>query len=87
MKQLTKGMAVTVNTKMPGPTASEGIIKFVEQLAKDKGVSYQEAEADFFQTECPSSLLQRFASVDENRHLSLCLLKKGKKQPVNVFYY
>ncbi len=69
LAELTKGTAVTVNTIMPGPTASEGIIRFVEQLAQDKGVSYQEAEAYFFKTERPSSLLQRFASVDEVANL------------------
>lgn len=59
------GTGVTVNSVLPGPTSSEGVSTFVEQIARSQGVSLAEAEADFFRTQRPSSLLKRFASVDE----------------------
>lgn len=59
------GTGVTVNSVLPGPTKSEGVATFVEQIARSQGVSFAEAEADFFRTQRPSSLLKRFAHVDE----------------------
>lgn len=65
LSELTKGSAVTVNTVMPGPTASEGVVDFVKQLAADKGISIEAAEEDFFKTMRPTSLIQRFSDVGE----------------------
>ncbi len=62
---LTKNTGVTVNTIMPGPTKSEGVVEFIKQVAESKGITPQEAEKDFFKTMRPSSLLQRFADVAE----------------------
>ena len=59
------GTGVTVNSVLPGPTASEGVSTFVEQLARSKGVDFAAMERDFFQTARPSSLLRRFAQPDE----------------------
>ncbi|MEI6950053.1 SDR family oxidoreductase [Paraflavisolibacter sp. H34] len=65
LAELTKGTAVTVNSVLPGPTRSEGVGDFVTSLAKARNVSPDQAEKDFFRTARPSSLLQRFASVEE----------------------
>jgi len=65
LSELTKGSAVTVNTVMPGPTASEGVIDFVKQLAAESGVSIEQAEEGFFKTMRPTSLIQRFSDVGE----------------------
>lgn len=65
LSELTKGSAVTVNTVMPGPTASEGVIDFVKQLAIEKGISIEQAEEEFFKTMRPTSLIQRFSNVAE----------------------
>jgi len=65
LAELTKGSAVTVNTIMPGPTASEGVVEFVKQLATEKGISLEAAEEEFFKTMRPSSLIQRFSEVGE----------------------
>jgi NAD(P)-dependent dehydrogenase (short-subunit alcohol dehydrogenase family) len=65
LAELTKGSAVTVNTIMPGPTASEGVVDFVKQLATDQGISVAAAEEEFFKTMRPSSLIQRFSEVGE----------------------
>lgn len=65
MAELTIGTGVTVNTVLPGPTWSEGVERFVEQLAQANGLSVAEQERDFFKTARPSSLLQRFATPAE----------------------
>lgn len=61
----TKGTGVTVNSVLPGPTLSDGVGTFVEQMAKDQGVSPEQMEREFFKTARPTSLLQRFATVEE----------------------
>lgn len=63
--QLTKGSAVTVNAVLPGPTASEGVTEFVNQLASGAGQSKEDFEKEFFRSVRPTSLLQRFARVEE----------------------
>ncbi len=62
---LTKGTKVTVNSILPGPTYSEGVEQFVAEIAKTKNISPKQVEDDFFKTVRPTSLLQRFATVDE----------------------
>jgi NAD(P)-dependent dehydrogenase (short-subunit alcohol dehydrogenase family) len=59
------GTGVTVNSVLPGPTASEGVGAFVGQLAQARGVDKATVERDFFATARPSSIIQRFASVAE----------------------
>jgi NAD(P)-dependent dehydrogenase (short-subunit alcohol dehydrogenase family) len=69
LAELTKGTDVTVNTVMPGPTKSEGVADFVKQLGAANNQSPEEAETDFFKTARPTSLLQRFATVEEIANL------------------
>jgi NAD(P)-dependent dehydrogenase (short-subunit alcohol dehydrogenase family) len=59
------GTGVTVNSVLPGPTASEGVGGFVEKMAKHQNKSKQDVEKDFFEHVRPSSLLKRFATVEE----------------------
>ena len=59
------GTGVTVNSVLPGPTASEGVGAFVEDLARSRGVDAATVEKEFFATTRPTSLLRRFASPDE----------------------
>jgi len=65
LAELTRGTAVTVNSVLPGPTMSEGVEAFVKDLAKQNGQSVEEAAAVFVKQHRPTSLLQRFASVEE----------------------
>lgn len=65
LAEMTRGTAVTVNSVMPGPTMSEGVETFVADLAKQNGQSVETAAANFIKEHRPSSLIQRFASVDE----------------------
>ncbi|GGC12938.1 SDR family NAD(P)-dependent oxidoreductase [Dyadobacter sediminis] len=69
LAELTKGTDVTVNSILPGPTKSEGVAEFVKQLANAANVTAEEAEKDFFKNARPSSLLQRFTSVEEIANL------------------
>jgi NAD(P)-dependent dehydrogenase (short-subunit alcohol dehydrogenase family) len=59
------GTGVTVNSILAGPTESEGVGCFVEAMAKQQNKSKQEVEKEFFEHVRPSSLLKRFATVDE----------------------
>jgi NAD(P)-dependent dehydrogenase (short-subunit alcohol dehydrogenase family) len=59
------GTGITVNSVLPGPTESEGVATFVAELARQRGVDRSVVEAEFFQTARPSSLLKRFATVEE----------------------
>ena len=67
--QLTRRTGVTVNAVLPGPTASEGVTDFVNSLAAGAKQSPAEFEKEFFRNVRPTSLLQRFASVDEVANL------------------
>ncbi len=65
LAEMTKGTAVTVNSVLPGPTMSEGVETFVKDLAKQNGQSEAEAATQFVKQHRPTSLIQRFATVDE----------------------
>jgi NAD(P)-dependent dehydrogenase (short-subunit alcohol dehydrogenase family) len=59
------GTGVTVNSILPGPTESEGVGTFVEAMARQQNKSKQVVEKEFFEHVRPTSLLKRFATVDE----------------------
>src|SRR3954454_9254027 len=63
--ETTAGTGVTVNSVLPGPTESKGVATFVSELAKQGGVDRGHVEAEFFKTARPSSLIRRFATVEE----------------------
>ncbi len=65
LAETTAGTGVTVNTVMPGPTRSEGVEQFVEQMAAARKASAAEVEEEFFKSVRPSSLLKRFATPEE----------------------
>jgi len=59
------GTGVTANSILAGPTESEGVAGFVEAMAVQQKKSKEEIEKEFFEHVRPSSLLKRFATVDE----------------------
>ena len=65
LAELTAGTSVTVNAVLPGPTRSEGVEAFLRKMAAEQGLSEGQIEADFLARNRPSSLLRRFATVDE----------------------
>src|ERR1700686_355255 len=76
LAEMTRGTAVTVNSVLPGPTMSEGVETFIKDLAKHNGVSVEEATKQFFQQQRPTSLLQRFATVEEIANLVVYVASK-----------
>ncbi len=65
LAETTAGTNVTVNSVLPGPTRSEGVEKFVQDMAKGQGGDEAAVEKEFFRSVRPSSLLKRFATPEE----------------------
>jgi NAD(P)-dependent dehydrogenase (short-subunit alcohol dehydrogenase family) len=63
LAELTAGTGVTVNSVLPGPIRSEGVGDF--KLARERGLTEEEIERSSFADMRPSSLLKRFATVEE----------------------
>jgi NAD(P)-dependent dehydrogenase (short-subunit alcohol dehydrogenase family) len=59
------GTGITVNAVLPGPTGSEGVKDFVTSMATQAGMSAADFEREFFEKVRPTSLLKRFARVEE----------------------
>jgi NAD(P)-dependent dehydrogenase (short-subunit alcohol dehydrogenase family) len=76
LAEMTRGTAVTVNSVLPGPTMSEGVEAFVKDLAKQHGQSVEEAASQFVKQFRPTSLLQRFASVEEIANMVVYISSK-----------
>jgi NAD(P)-dependent dehydrogenase (short-subunit alcohol dehydrogenase family) len=65
LAETCEGTNVTVNSVLPGPTASEGVSEFVSNLATQEKMSAAEFEKQFFKNARPSSILKRFIETDE----------------------
>ncbi len=65
LAESTAGTAVTVNSVLPGPTRSEGVERFVQDMTTAQGTDAPKFEAEFFRTVRPSSLLKRFETPEE----------------------
>jgi NAD(P)-dependent dehydrogenase (short-subunit alcohol dehydrogenase family) len=65
LANLTRGSQVTVNSVLPGPTRSEGVVDFLRSVASDPQGSPAELEAEFFTRHRASSLLQRMIEPQE----------------------
>jgi NAD(P)-dependent dehydrogenase (short-subunit alcohol dehydrogenase family) len=72
--EITAGTNVTVNSVLPGPTSSEGVSEFVAHMGKQQNKSAAQIEKEFFDQVRPSSLIKRFATVEEvaNMVVFLC---------------
>ena len=76
LAEMTRGTAVTVNSVLPGPSMSEGVETFVKEIARQNGVSMEEAASNFVKQFRPTSLLQRFASVEEVANMVVYVCSK-----------
>jgi NAD(P)-dependent dehydrogenase (short-subunit alcohol dehydrogenase family) len=65
LAETTKGTNVTVNSILPGPTASEGVGNFVKDMARVQKTDAATVEKEFFKSVRPTSLIQRFARTQE----------------------
>jgi NAD(P)-dependent dehydrogenase (short-subunit alcohol dehydrogenase family) len=63
LAEATAGTGVTVNSVLPGPTKSEGVDLFVQQMSGGK--PFAEFEREFFSSVRPTSLIKRFETVEE----------------------
>jgi NAD(P)-dependent dehydrogenase (short-subunit alcohol dehydrogenase family) len=76
LAEMTRGSAVTVNSVLPGPTMSEGVEAFVKDIARQNGQSVEEAASQFVKQFRPTSLLQRFATVEEIANMVVYVASK-----------
>jgi NAD(P)-dependent dehydrogenase (short-subunit alcohol dehydrogenase family) len=65
LAEAVAGSGITVNSILPGPTKSRGVVDFVDALTKSEGKSFDEFEKEFFEKVRPTSLIKRFASPQE----------------------
>jgi len=65
LSQLTRGTNVTVNSVLPGPTRSDGVVEFLRSQAKDPSAPIEQIEAEFFRDARPSSIIQRMIEAKE----------------------
>ena len=71
LAELTAGTGVTVNAVLPGPTRSEGVETFLRDMAKQEGTDVETMAREFVKRHRPSSLLQRFATVEEVANMAV----------------
>ena len=65
LAELTAGTGVTVNSVLPGPTAASGAETFLDDYASRTGCDRADADRLCAVELRPTTLLQRFATVDE----------------------
>ncbi|MCD7035257.1 SDR family oxidoreductase [Metabacillus sp. GX 13764] len=65
LAELTKGTKVTVNAVLPGPTWTEGVENFLKGAAQAENKDLESYTMDYFKENEPSSLIQRFATIEE----------------------
>ncbi len=67
------GTGVTVNSLLPGPTRTDTTQRQRKERAAVAGISVQQLEKEFFEKSRPSSIIKRFAEVDEAAPLAVYL--------------
>jgi NAD(P)-dependent dehydrogenase (short-subunit alcohol dehydrogenase family) len=65
LAEQTRGTGVTVNSILPGPTRSEGIVEFIRSVVDNKDAPEAEREAEFFTKLRPLSLIRRLIEAEE----------------------
>src|SRR5258706_7937380 len=55
LAEAVAGTGITVNSILPGPTKSRGVVDFVDALAKADGKSFEQFEQEFFEKVRPTS--------------------------------
>ncbi|MWB78333.1 SDR family NAD(P)-dependent oxidoreductase [Pseudooceanicola sp. 216_PA32_1] len=66
LAEMTRGTNVRVNTYLPGPTATQSVRDYFEEIATERGVSFDEVMKGFFENDQPGSLIQRL--IDPEMH-------------------
>ncbi len=76
LAELTSGTGVTVNSVLPGPTRSDGVETFLGALARDNKTTPDAMAATFVKTFRPTSLIERFATVEEVANMVVYVCSK-----------
>ncbi len=84
LAETVTGTGVTVNAVLPGPTNSEGVGDYVKNLAREQGKSTEEVEAEFFAQMRPTSLIKRFAEVEEVANMVVYVASKEASATTGV---
>lgn len=77
LAELSKGSAVRVNSLLPGPTWTGGVEAYFEGLADQEGRPLEDVLSNYFQEHEPTSLIQRFAQVEEIADAAIFLAENG----------
>jgi NAD(P)-dependent dehydrogenase (short-subunit alcohol dehydrogenase family) len=77
LAEMTKGTGVTVNSALVAPTWTEGVEVFLDKIAIVSGTTIEAMKTDYFKTDGVTSLLQRFATVDEIADLVVFLCSEN----------
>src|SRR5271166_830327 len=62
LAEAVAGSGITVNSVLPGPTKSRGVVDFVDALG---GADFDNCQTEFFQKFRPTSLIKRFEEPEE----------------------
>src|SRR5271155_1928501 len=65
LAEAVAGTGITVNSVLPGPTKSRGVVDFVDALTQGSDKTFDEFENEFFEKVRPTSLIKRFAAPEE----------------------
>jgi NAD(P)-dependent dehydrogenase (short-subunit alcohol dehydrogenase family) len=77
LAEMTKGTRVTVNSALVAPTWTEGVEVFLDKIAQSSGTTLEAMKTDYFKADGVTSLLQRFATVDEIADLVVFLCSEN----------
>jgi NAD(P)-dependent dehydrogenase (short-subunit alcohol dehydrogenase family) len=77
LAEMTKGTGVTVNSELVAPTWTEGVEVFLDKIAQSSGTTVEAMKTDYFKADGVTSLLQRFATVDEIADLIIFLCSEN----------
>jgi NAD(P)-dependent dehydrogenase (short-subunit alcohol dehydrogenase family) len=69
LAEAVAGTGITVNSVLPGPTKSRGVVDFVGALTQGSDKSFEAFEQEFFEKVRPTSLIKRFATPEEVANL------------------
>lgn len=76
LAQSLAGTGVTVNSVLPGPTRSEGVLDFFGKIAADQGVPQAQIVDGFIEQFRPGSIIRRLASVEEVANMVVYVCSK-----------
>jgi NAD(P)-dependent dehydrogenase (short-subunit alcohol dehydrogenase family) len=77
LAELTKGTGVRVNSLLPGPTWTAGVESYFDGLAKEENKPVEDVLKNYFSEHEPTSLIQRFITVNEIADAAVFLAANG----------